>query len=378
MTVLEQERRKTIELEIELKNTERGYEEKVAALENRLSELSNTLVIYNRSRQQDQKEIVKLKNQITELSIPPLSSVSVHHAATQTENELNNDNVFYKDKFYEDANMFGTKYDISPNVLIDTIKSQENQKELENLKIKVRMLTDQNSLLTDQLDKTISRYERQLEELREQYMSLCLKYDEELQGIEMKYKLQIIELEVQVQKQRDRTLALLEEKEQEVSTLKSSFQMFVPGNSSSIQFPIDSKDYSLKVSQLDEVLSDMSTQGNSENPHILHYAHELARKDVVITGLRKNCCQLENSMRELKKELIVQRQNNLDEVANLNKQISRLENCQSREGANLEYLKNIFVNYLHTKDNKSKRHMLNAIAAVLKLTDAEINKIITK
>lgn len=44
-------------------------------------------------------------------------------------------------------------------------------------------------------------------------------------------------MENQLQKQRDRTLALLDEKEQEVSTLKSSFQIFLPGNKKASEYP---------------------------------------------------------------------------------------------------------------------------------------------
>lgn len=49
----------------------------------------------------------------------------------------------------------------------------------------------------------------------------------------------------------------------------------------------------------------------------------------------------------------------------------RLDRCQSREGANLEYLKNVILNFLLTKDMDSKRHMVNAIGAVLKFSPSE-------
>lgn len=55
--------------------------------------------------------------------------------------------------------------------------------------------------------------------------------------------------------------------------------------------------------------------------------------------------------------------------------ICRLEACKSREGANLEYLKNVFINYLTTNDASSKRHMLNAISTVLRFTPDELSKV---
>lgn len=52
-----------------------------------------------------------------------------------------------------------------------------------------------------------------------------------------------------------------------------------------------------------------------------------------------------------------------------------LKASKSREGANLEYLKNVFVNYLISTDSSSKRHMLNAISTVLRFTSSEMDKI---
>lgn len=54
---------------------------------------------------------------------------------------------------------------------------------------------------------------------------------------------------------------------------------------------------------------------------------------------------------------------------------SRLERCQSREGANLEYLKNVVLSYLISSDTGCKAHMLNAIAAVLKFSDQEQQRV---
>lgn len=54
----------------------------------------------------------------------------------------------------------------------------------------------------------------------------------------------------------------------------------------------------------------------------------------------------------------------------------RLDRCQSREGANLEYLKNVILNFLLTKDMESKRHMVTAIGAVLKFSPSE-SKLVT-
>lgn len=53
----------------------------------------------------------------------------------------------------------------------------------------------------------------------------------------------------------------------------------------------------------------------------------------------------------------------------------RLERCKTREGANLEYLKNVIISYIVSKDADGKRHMMNAISAVLQFTPQETQTI---
>lgn len=53
----------------------------------------------------------------------------------------------------------------------------------------------------------------------------------------------------------------------------------------------------------------------------------------------------------------------------------RLTLGQSREGANLEYLKNVVLRYLTCADGNSKRHMLSAICTVLRFSKDEIKAV---
>lgn len=58
-----------------------------------------------------------------------------------------------------------------------------------------------------------------------------------------------------------------------------------------------------------------------------------------------------------------------------------MKRCQTREGANLEYLKNVVISYITSKDADDRRHMLNAISAVLQFTTTEsetINQTLNK
>jgi hypothetical protein len=66
------------------------------------------------------------------------------------------------------------------------------------------------------------------------------KHKEGLNATELDYRGRLSLLEQQLQKQRERSLSLLEEKEQEIRTLKSTFQMFLPGNAAKLS-PTENK-----------------------------------------------------------------------------------------------------------------------------------------
>nr|BAM18590.1 GRIP and coiled-coil domain-containing protein 1 [Papilio xuthus] len=123
----------------------------------------------------------------------------------------------------------------------------------------------------------------------------------------------------------------------------------------------------------EELLKDghgMLNEGSAP-PHMLHYAHELARKDLDITQLRKDKHHLEGQYRDCQREATIEKERFKEVIRTLKEEIDRLRRIQSREGANLEYLKNVVMAYLLSHDAAGRRHMVNAIAAVLHLTPAE-------
>lgn len=104
---------------------------------------------------------------------------------------------------------------------------------------------------------------------------------------------------------------------------------------------------------------------------MLHYAQELARKDLDISQLRKDKHLLEGQLRDSQRESTIEKERFKEVVRTLKEEIERLHRIQSREGANLEYLKNVVMAYLRSTDYAGRKHMLNAIAAVLHFTKAE-------
>jgi len=91
--------------------------------------------------------------------------------------------------------------------------------------------------------------------------------------------------------------------------------------------------------------------------------------------LRKAKHIAESSLRQALQDKVTQQQDLHDRIMNLEENIDRLERCKSREGANLEYLKNVFISFLISNDIESRRHMINAIGAVLKFSPGEVQTI---
>lgn len=79
----------------------------------------------------------------------------------------------------------------------------------------------------------------------------------------------------------------------------------------------------MKHSQLTGVLDDNFDSNVSESPHILHYAHELARRDVDITNMRKTCNQLEQMVHKVNKELVLNKEKSTEEINRLKEEVSR-------------------------------------------------------
>ena len=72
---------------------------------------------------------------------------------------------------------------------------------------------------------------------------------------------------------------------------------------------------------------------------------------------------------------IAKEQRYQDELETMQETMNRLKRMTTKEGSNLEYLKNVTLNYMLSSDLGSKEHMLKAIGAVLLFTKSEIGQV---
>lgn len=391
------------------------HEERVASLEARLSELSGTVASYDRQRQQDQANIAKLKEKIARLSVSRaadeiednkpegvselLEKILQLKKKLVAENVKSNNPVDINSIFASSTSSNRPQSSTNSVSLVEYNKLKAECERLleerdaarftvEEQKTHIKTLQDKVKVLNRNIDEHENELKNRQVEFNQYLKSEKGKWRNGISQMETEYRSKIMQLENELQKQRERSLQLLDEKENEIKTLKTSFEIFIPGNPQLMNTVQEADregdsdsdgNFKSPAAQLSNVLNATGGGGGGAGTeyHMLHYAHESARKDVEISNLRKAKHSAETALRQALLEKVTIQEELHDKISNLEDEVDRLNRYQSREGANLEYLKNVILSYLVSKDPDSRKHMLNAIGAVLKFTPTEMNSIST-
>ncbi|XP_071862940.1 GRIP and coiled-coil domain containing 88 kDa [Bombus fervidus] len=390
------------------------HEARVAGLEARLAELSEIVGGYDRLRQQDQQAIQKLKDQLINLQDSEHEYITLNNEPEEIISRIKNlytklldlDNkksesahvksllhsldlydkqqvIDYKEKYetllqeFEDykqqmkySNVGNISYNIqSQNIASSYDKNSKTQLHMlkahnNNLEERIRVLNNEIVNKERELKLKLEHQEKSSQEEHGKLRHLLLQKDNEFRN-------KISTLEQQLLRQRERSMALIEEKDKEILTLKTSFHALLPKKENTAERKLNASKCENGTEPITDLVTGLLT---NDSPPILHYSQELARKEVQVSASRKKVLELEATLREKQREVIYIKEKQKENIKALQAQIARLEACKSREGANLEYLKNVFINYLTTSDVSSKRHMLNAISTVLRFTAEELNK----
>lgn len=390
------------------------HEDRVANLEARLAELSATVGTYDRLRHQDQESIQALKRKLQNL-IPASGSsgtsaersFEARRLSKTSQNDLSSvvDEIMRLKKILLAENAKSSNpFDISK---IFTVGSNHRQCEedaskqqtlldaarndcsklhevIHVQKSHIATLQEKVKVLNRNIDEQEVEIKQQEERLRQAVKEERAKWAATLNDMENECRFKLNEMEQQLQKQRVRSLHLLDEKENEIKTLQTSFDVFAQpramsnlnsttsttkdeSNASGDESGPPTKNSERKISS-----SNAKSLGMGENCHMLHYANEIARKDIEIAGLRKTKYAAETALRKALQDKATREEDLKEQIAQLKQEVDRLERCKTREGANLEYLKNVFISFLSSKSIEGKGHMINAIGAVLQFTPAEI------
>ncbi|XP_049868020.1 GRIP and coiled-coil domain-containing protein 1 isoform X1 [Pectinophora gossypiella] len=369
-------------------------EERVALLEGKLAELSQTVGEYDLRRRRDQQLIQQLQESLNgrlldKIAVSPSEETPLK---SETDNEkladseylqtlIDKIHILKKELIAENAKL-GSPIDLTTVFKIEGYENVHTKcrEEYESLKAEFEAYKTLNTKPKDErndflseiaelkseivlLKEKIETYKMVLEEEKQDKADSLKLYEDKLKNekdyhkeIVADLKTRIQSLEKQVQTQRDRYAGLLEETDNLIRA-RSDRQRRV------------SAEEHWKDGH--NMLTDVTAP-----PHMLHYAHELARKDLDISQLRKEKHILEGQYRDCQREATIDKERFKEVIRTLKEEIDRLRRIQSREGANLEYLKNVVMAYLLSTDYAGRKHMLNAIAAVLHFTTSEKNMVL--
>ncbi|XP_040401046.1 GRIP and coiled-coil domain-containing protein 1 isoform X3 [Cygnus olor] len=421
-----QEMRKTAQAEEQLRQHAQMEEQRVADLEGRVSEVSGLLGTYEKAKQKDQLVIQKLKDRIVQLdqenktlavaasSRSPLD-VSVEEANLDV-NVLKDKMEKLKKLLQAAAKKSQPALDIEKLCELEPPKGTEAadgekatalyyqqelkqlKEEFERYKMRAQVVLKNKSLKDVNLAKELEEAQEQLADLKEKYVVLQLSAEEtekqhqldmeakkqelshlqqlhkqELERCQLDYRERALKLEEEMHKQRDRALAVLAEKDQELEQLRSITLPYagLQGSKTYGASGADVASDDTPANDASESLPQALHLSANSEPTFFLYAEQLARKEVEIVALRKQKHKLEMEVHRLQEKVLVEEEKHREEVSALQDEIQKNFRDKSREGANLEYLKNIVYRFLTLPDSLGRQQTLTAILTILHFSPEE-------
>lgn len=355
---IKQEQRRVLRAEEQSRRQAALHEDRVANLESRLAELSNTVGSYDRLRQQDQDSIHALKQQLQELEQLQTRTAPAVQELKDNDQDLGAlvDEIVRLKKLLTSANARSSNpIDLNTVLasshaaasadshvqceqqlqnlqkLLDNSKQQEAhlQQKIQLQQTHIQTLQDKVQVLNRNIDEAELELKQQGDKMRIALKNERAKWQEAKAELENETRCKLNELEQLLQKQRQRSLQLLDEKEQEIKTLQTSFEVFHKPNAS----PLDTSETFAYSSDADsvEVEGERETKMKvkpkklslGENCHMLHYANELARKDIEITALRKAKYAAESTLRKAIQDKVTAQQEMHEKIEQLEEQVDR-------------------------------------------------------
>ncbi|NXA64439.1 GCC1 protein, partial [Mohoua ochrocephala] len=376
---LVQEMKKTAQAEEQLRQRSQREEQRVAELEAQVSQASELLGTYERAKLRDQGTIQRLKDRIVQLDLEnktlavAASSRSLGEAAVD-EATLDGPAGPDAEEPREPEPPPGAgdgNGDKAPGGHCQQ-ELRQLKEEFERYKVRAQQVLKSKASKDVGLAKELEEAREQLAELRDKHVLLQLASDEvekrhrqELERCQLEFRERALRLEEEMHKQRDRALAVLAEKDRELERLRAPAPP--PGPKGSRDGPPgDAPDRDSS-----EILPQALQLCSGSEPTFFLYAEQLARKEVEIAALRKHKHRLEVQLHQLQGRALAEEDKHREEVEALRGEIQKSCRDKSREGANLEYLKNVVYRFLTLPDARGRQQTLTAILAILHFSPEE-------
>lgn len=407
------ETRKTRESEEHARERAQSAEARVAGLEQRVSELSELLGSCEKTKQRDQQMTQRLRDRIMQLDMENKTLAMASSSRTsgdlgldesqldvyalrekmekvkkllllasqrnpehsiqnlaETDAEPSRDKgsvLFYQQELRQLKDEF-ERYKVRAQVVLKNKNAKDGcqAKELEEVRDQLSELKEKYINLRIQSDEAEVAHRRQLEERQQQTVALQQTHKQEMERVEAQHRDALLCVEAELHKQRERTMALLDEKDQELERLRAAAFSTTCNTAKMME---DKQEPSPDTEG--DIISQALRRVSPNEPTLLLYAEQLARKEVEVGGLRRQKHQLEEDVHQLQEKLIANGERHDEEVSELRGRLDKLTRDQSREGANLEYLKNVIYKFLTLQDSSGRHQTLTAILTILHFSPQE-------
>ncbi|XP_030633840.1 GRIP and coiled-coil domain-containing protein 1 [Chanos chanos] len=347
----------------------------VNMLKDRLEKIKKLLQLAAHRSQDQSLEIDKLVGEETEQG----SDVSDGEKASA---------LYYQQELRQLKEEF-ERYKVRAQVVLKNKNAKDgNQaKELEEARDQLAELKEKYINLRIQSDEAEATYKHELEERQQGVLAMQQAHKQELDRLEVQHRDDFLRLEEEMHKQRDRTMALLSEKDLELERLRAATLMNFGGHRGygTADMTTDKGASLVNDGDLDgdesaqeecDIIAQALKLAGPNEPTLLLYAEQLARKEVEIGALRKQKHRLEEDVHQLQGKLIANGERHDEEVAELRAQLDKHIRDQGRDGANLEYLKNIIYKFLTLQDSRGRQQTLTAILTILHFSPQEKQAVI--
>lgn len=383
---------------------------RVADLEQRVSELSGVVGSSEKTRQRDQQVAQRLRERILQLdtenktlaiAASSRTSVDINMDESQLDASILKEKLEKLKKLLVLATQRSTDPDIKTAAEVEMNEDQgsvmQYQQELrqvkddfERYKQRAQLVLKNKNAKDGCQTRELEEVRDQLAELKEKYINMRIQSDEaevqhrhrleeqqqrvaalqqshrqEVERLETLHRDNLMMLEAELHKQRERTMALLDEKDQELEKLRAAV-LISPNHADKM-----AEEQPGSPDSESDVIGRALRQATPNEPTLLLYAEHFARKEVELGGLRRQKHRLEDDLHQLQAKLIANAERHDEETAQLRGQLAKLIRDQNREGANMEYLKNIVYKFLTLQDGSGRQQTLTAILTILHFSPQE-------
>nr|XP_060632252.1 GRIP and coiled-coil domain-containing protein 1-like [Anolis sagrei ordinatus]XP_060632255.1 GRIP and coiled-coil domain-containing protein 1-like [Anolis sagrei ordinatus] len=246
--------------------------------------------------------------------------------------------------------------------------------ELAELRAQLAALKETYVALRLSHEEQAQRQREQAEAQRQEASRGQQRQREEVERARREAREEALRLEEELRRQRERALAVLAEKELELERLRTLAWPYAAGpppgppRPPSPSLPPALPDPSAPQEDLTQALR---LSGGPGEPPFLLYTEQLARRAVELAGLKREKRRLEGEARRLRERLLAAEEAHREELGALRERLRQSAREQGREGANLEYLKNVFFRFLTLAEGLGRQQTLGAILTVLHFSPEE-------